>query len=318
MMEKHGRLKSVCAKKSKGYEIMSACERIERKILLLSFIAGALFSLVEFIMAITSRSQSVLMDAAYDASELIVIGLTLFLMPLFHKPLNEKHPFGYAQVESIFIIVKGLMMTSVTIGLSVNSIQLALSGGNAVNGRQISFFQIILGLISLMVLLTMCRHNRSVSSPTIDAEIKGWKIDVGYSLGMAVAFFLSTLLKNTPMAPILPYFDQIVAVGIVVFMLPEMLRMVAQAIRDVFLFAPEQEIVDTAKALTMQVLENYPFTPTFFDITRTGRRLWVAVYFCTSEPTLSMADLKAANEQLNAALDEAFDNCDGELIATAK
>ncbi len=297
---------------------MSACEKIERKILLVSFTAGVLFSLTELIMAIYSHSQSVLMDAAYDASELIVIGLTLFLMPLFHKPLNEKHPFGYAQVESIFLIIKGLMMISVTIGLSVNSIQLALSGGNAVDGRQISVFQIVLGLISAVVLYIMSRLNRSVSSPTIDTEIRGWKLDVAYSLGMAAAFFLSTLLKNTPLAPILPYFDQIVAVGIVVFMLPEMLRMIMQSIRDVFLFAPEQEIVDTAKELTMQVLKQYPFTPTFFDITRTGRRLWVAVYFTTSEPSVSMQDLKAANEQLNAALDEAFDNCDGELIATAK
>lgn len=62
------------------------------------------------------------------------------------------------------------MLLSVTIGLSVNSIQLALSGGNNVNATQISAFQLILGMISVLVLLVMRRLNRNISSPTADAE----------------------------------------------------------------------------------------------------------------------------------------------------
>ena len=63
-------------------------EKNERDILLLSFGAGVLFAITEFIFSIFSHSQSALMDAAYDASELIIIILTLFLVPLFHKPIS--------------------------------------------------------------------------------------------------------------------------------------------------------------------------------------------------------------------------------------
>ena len=63
-------------------------------------------------------------------SELVFIALLLFLTPLFHKPMSEKHPYGYFQVESIFVIIKGVMMLSVTFGISADVIGSALTGGN--------------------------------------------------------------------------------------------------------------------------------------------------------------------------------------------
>ena len=103
-------------------------ERKEKTILRLSFVAGLAFALVELIFAIYSHSQSALTDAVYDASELVFIALLLFLTPLFHKPVSEKHPYGYFQLESIFLIVKGVMMLSVTLGVVVEVIESALSG----------------------------------------------------------------------------------------------------------------------------------------------------------------------------------------------
>ena len=51
--------------------------------------------------------------------------------------------------------------------------------------------------------------SRKVYSPTVNAEILGWKLDVAYSLGMSIAFFIAKELKYTPLAFISPYFDQI-------------------------------------------------------------------------------------------------------------
>ena len=117
-------------------------EKKEKAILLLSFFSGLAFAVAEFIFAIYSRSQSALTDAVYDASELVFIALLLFLTPLFHKPVSEKHPYGYFQVESIFVIVKGVMMLSVTLGVSAEVISSALTGGNPVDATQVAIFQL--------------------------------------------------------------------------------------------------------------------------------------------------------------------------------
>ena len=92
-------------------------QKKEKQALWLSLTAGIVFAVVEFLFAIFTHSQSVLMDSVYDTSELIFIVLILYLTPLFYKPISESHPYGYFQLESIFLIVKGFMMISVTFGV---------------------------------------------------------------------------------------------------------------------------------------------------------------------------------------------------------
>ncbi len=145
---------------------------------MLSFLSGLLFAIVEFIFAIYSHSQSALTDAVYDASELVFIALLLFLTPLFHKPVSEKHPYGYFQVESIFVIIKIVMMLSVTMGVSAEVLDSALSGGNIVNNAQVSIFQCCLGVASIIIFLIMKRLSvtMGVSAEVLDSALSGGNI----------------------------------------------------------------------------------------------------------------------------------------------
>ena len=276
-------------------------EKKEKQILMMSFFSGLLFAIAEFIFSIYSHSQSALTDAVYDASELVFIALLLFLTPLFHKPVSEKHPYGYFQLESIFVIIKGVLDS-------------ALSGGNPINNAQVSLFQFCLGAASIIIFLLMKRLNRNLSSPTITAELLGWKLDIVYSLGMSLAFFLSRYLEKTPLGFITPYFDQIVAILVMVFMLPESIKVLWSAVRDIFLFSPDEEFINEVKALCGPVLEQYRFSPVFFDITRTGRHLWVAVYFKIDTGSLKVQDLSDALDSLNEKAREKFQECTCELI----
>ena len=289
-------------------------ERKEKTILRLSFVAGLAFALVELIFAIYSHSQSALTDAVYDASELVFIALLLFLTPLFHKPVSEKHPYGYFQLESIFLIVKGVMMLSVTLGVVVEVIESALSGGNPVNDLQVSLFQLCLGAASVVIYVIMRGVNKNSSSPTVEAELMGWRLDIGYSLGMSLAFFASSFLVKTPLAFIAPYFDQIIAVLVMVFMLPESVKMLWSSVRDIFLFSPDEELVEQIKQICTESMEDYAFSPVFFDITRTGRHLWIAVYFKVSSATLAVKQLKKATEEVNQKISSQLEECTCELI----
>ena len=289
-------------------------ERKEKTILRLSFVAGLAFALAELIFAIYSHSQSALTDAVYDASELVFIALLLFLTPLFHKPVSEKHPYGYFQLESIFLIVKGVMMLSVTLGVVVEVIESALSGGNPVNDLQVSLFQLCLGAASVVIYIIMRRVNKNSSSPTVEAELMGWRLDIGYSLGMSLAFFASSFLVKTPLAFIAPYFDQIIAVLVMVFMLPESIKLLWSTLKDIFLFSPDEELVEQIKQTCKDSLKEYSFLPVFFDITRTGRHLWVAVYFKVSSDTLAVEQLKKATEEVNQKISSQLEECTCELI----
>ena len=227
-------------------------------------------------------------------------------------------------------------MLSVTMGVSAEVLDSALSGGNPVNNAQVSLFQFFLGAASIIIFLLMKRLNRNLSSPTITAELLGWKLDIVYSLcigkeivdaplldwkldifysyGMSLAFFLSRYLEKTPLGFITPYFDQIVAVLVMVFMLPESIKVLWSAVRDIFLFSPDEEFINEIKALCGPVLEQYRFSPVFFDITRTGRHLWVAIYFKIETGSLKVQDLSDALDSLNEKAREKFQECTCELI----
>lgn len=289
-------------------------EQREKKILLLSFVSGLLFAVIEFIFAIYSHSQSALTDAVYDASELVFIALLLFLTPLFHKPVSEKHPYGYFQVESIFVIIKGVMMLSVTVGISADVIESALAGGNPVNRVQVSVFQLCLGILSIVIYLVIRHLTAGTTSPTAAAELLGWKLDILYSLGMSLAFFGSLFLQNTPLSALAPYFDQIIAVLVMGFTLPESVKVLWEAIKDIFLFSPNEDMVADIKALCGEVLQQYKFTPVFFDITRTGRHLWVAVYFQIESESLAVSALEQALRSVSEKIDTKFQDCTCELI----
>ncbi len=297
---------------------MDKTEKIEKIVLRLSFLLAVCFAVVEIIMALHTRSQAILFDAMYDSSELVVIGLTLFLTPLFYKPISEKHPFGFGQVESVFIIIKAFMMLAVTLGLSIAGIEIALSGGNVIDGKQISLFQLVMGIAAFIAYILLRKINKKIASPTARAEIMGWKLDVFSGLGMAVAFYASSFFVGTPLGFISPYVDSIVSLFIVIFMVPTFFKMILVSIKDIFLFAPESEIVEYVKQKADAILDEYNFAPDFYDITRTGRKVWVSIYFTVKTPTLKLQDLNAATNKINEELEKKLDDFFAELIVSTK
>ena len=81
-----------------------------------------------------------------------------------------------------------------------------------------------------------------------------------------------------------------------------------------FLFPPDEETVNQIKGICDGILERYEFEPVFYDITRTGRHLWVSVYFEIQDRALDVRDLKSAEAVVTKAVSEEFDNCSCELI----
>ena len=274
---------AVMPKRSRNQELQT-----EKRILQLSVFADVCFVVAELLFAFASHSQSVLMDAAYDGAEMLMMAAAVCLTPLFYRPISEKYPFGYAQVESVFTAVKSAMMLSVMAGLTVNVIQTMLSGGAHVAYGAVSMFQLLLGLVSLCILGVMYVGARKVASPILQTEWMAWRLDVLYSMGMAAAFFGAKVLKDTSLAWMAPYVDQVVALLVVAFALPGAAKMFFGAVKDIFLFAPDEKVLEQVKGICEPLLQAYGFEPVFYDVTRTGRRMWVSVDFHTEGDVLTL------------------------------
>ena len=99
----------------------------EKKAMTVSLYGNLFFVILELIMAVATGSQAVLLDAVYDGIEFFMLLPSDFLIPLLYKPSNEKYPFGPMQMETFFLVIKGITMTAVTVGLISNSIHIPVS-----------------------------------------------------------------------------------------------------------------------------------------------------------------------------------------------
>ena len=152
-------------------------EQQEERILRFSFLCSTFFTITEVAMAVVFHSYSILMDGIFDIADLILLGPFLVLVPLLYKPVTEKHPYGYSQLESVFLIVKYGILLFVIISMIGANIGVILEGGHTVDFNGVAVYEMLIGFLCLLVLLALKYLSRKFNSPTIEAEVYLWKQD---------------------------------------------------------------------------------------------------------------------------------------------
>lgn len=289
-------------------------ESREKRILFYSMIACSMFVLLEIVTSILTESQSVLMDAVYDGCELIIILISLKIVPLIYKPSSEKHPYGFNQLESVIVILKGVMMLSVASGLLLTNIQIFINGGKEVDYLSVALFEISIAIISFITVCILKKQNNNLNSPMIEVEIKGWIIDGICSFGMGVSFLLPEIIHSDLMDIISIHLDQIVTIILCICVLPYPIKLLIHALKDIFLFAPEETTMEIIREITENTLSDFYQNDLSYDVIRTGRKLWISIYFKPSKDCISINDLYKSQETLKLNLKKEFENIYLELL----
>ena len=293
-------------------------QKKERSAMSFSLFAGLFFALVEVIIALYTRSQAVLLDGFYDSVESVMIVISIGLIPLLYKPSNEKRPFGYLQVETLFVILKGCAMVTFTLGLIFNNIELVLSGGRHIPFGSIAYFELFAALLSIFVVSVLKRKNNKMSSPLVSIEIQEWKIDVVASLGMAAAFFCPLVFKGPLFENIMPYLDQLIAIVLSLCMLPTPIRAIITGLRDIFLLAPEEETVEEIRSIIDPLLSSYGYDDVYYDIVRTSRKFWISAYVSFDKDLISISKLADLQTKIIIALGKHYADFYFELLPEIK
>jgi len=206
------------------------------------------------------------------------------------------------------------MLTAVTIGLMLNNIQIILRGGNRLNFKNLAIFEFLAAIICLGILLYIIRLNKSLNSPLVKTEVNAWIIDSVASVGLFGAFLLPEIIRTEWMVNIAPYLDQAIAIVLAVTILPIPIKTVLHGLRDIFLLAPDGETVNMIKETGQKILEQYHIGYTVYDIIKTGRKLWVSIYFTSQNDMISIASIKRAHNELELELKKEFPDLYVELI----
>lgn len=281
-------------------------QKKEKSAMSVSLYGNLFFVVVELFMAIFTGSQAVLLDAVYDGIEFFMLLPSIFLIPLLYKPANEQHPYGYMQLETIFLVIKGTTMSAVTIGLISNNILFLIHGGRSISFDTVAYFELFAAVLGIVVYLLLRRKNKALNSPLIEAEMNGWKIDSVISLGMTAAFFLPAWLPFDWFRPVVPYVDPLITVILSLIMLPIPIRTVITAFRDLMLIPPEEETIQEIKDTVDPFISQCQAADTQYRIVRTGRKIWIMAYLYFEKDEISLSRVEQVEQQCIEALKEKY------------
>ncbi|MGM9879003.1 MAG: cation diffusion facilitator family transporter [Bacilli bacterium] len=286
----------------------------EKLILNISFVGSIAFLLAEILVAIITNSNAVFMDCVYDIADLIMIGPFLVLIPLLYKPETEKRPYGFSQIESLFILLKSGVLIGVTCFLIFDSLQTILSGGNEVDASVVAIFELLVSLTCVIMYFVLSKLSKKYTSPSIKAELYIWKLDSLSTLGVGVAFLIKLLLDRTDFSFIGPYIDPGIAIILAVLLLKEPIGLFVESLKNLVLFAPDSETSAKIRKICNKHMEKYNCYINFLDVIKTGRKIWVEIYFVIEKDLISIAKLKCLHKEILDDLSSEFDSLYVELI----
>ena len=286
----------------------------EKRIMDISFIGSILFMLAEGIMAYVTHSHSLLMDCIFDVTDLIMIGPFLVLVPLLYKPVTEKRPYGFSQVESLFIVIKYSVLLVVTVQLIWDNIMILFHGGRQVDAGMIAVFELGVWAGCVFIYLLLRHFSRRYESLTIKAEIYIWKLDIISSLGVSIAFFIQMGLQKTEWAHLAAYIDPFVAIVMACLLLVEPVKMIIINLKNLVLFAPDERIMREIRQIAEKYMDRVYYDIEFLDVIQTGRKTCVEIYLTSHNDMMNTRILHQLRNEIRTELREKFDQVYVELI----
>ena len=288
--------------------------KTEKRILNISFAGSVLFLLAEIFFAIWTGSKAILMDCVYDLADLVMIGPFMLLVPLLYKPVTEKRPYGFSQVESLFVLIKYCILLGIDTVLVINCIKTILSGGNEVDASTVAIFEIAISVGCVVMFIVLSRFQKRYSSPSIKAELFIWKLDALCTLAVGVAFIINLILGRTSLAFICPYVDPGIAVILAIALVKEPVEMILDSLRSLVLFAPEEETKAKLQEIAEEVLRKEGCEVTFLDLIKTGRKIWVEIYFLPVGNSVDLVKLRDMHREITDRAKSEFDSVGVELV----
>ena len=89
--------------------------KLEQIIMKISAMVGLAIGAMELVMFVMTDSQAILIDGLYDWMGVVIIISYIFIQPLLYRPVSEKTPYGYAQLETVFVLVKCSVLICMTV-----------------------------------------------------------------------------------------------------------------------------------------------------------------------------------------------------------
>lgn len=221
-----------------AYKKKSDKLKTEKRVLSVSLAGSILVAALEAFMAYFLHSKTILMDCVFACFDLVMMYPFIALVPYLYKPVSEKRPYGFSQVESLFVCIKYMIFLFVILNLIIENAKVLFGGGHTVDAGMLVGFELILNLFSIIIYFVLRHFSKKYASSIIKSELYMWKVDIMSTCSIMFAFAAQLFLQKTAGAIVIPYIDSSVAILIALFLLKEPIIQIIKNLKELILFAP--------------------------------------------------------------------------------
>lgn len=219
---------------------------VAKKVGIIGIIGNAFLFIIKIIVALISRSQSMLADSINSAGDIFASFMTWIGNKISSVPNDEDHNFGHGKAEYLFSMFISISMMLIAIKLLYDSVlSIVLS-----NKLTFSWILIVVCLITVIIKFALFIYTKKIYEKTenllVKANMEDHRNDCVITSFTTVAIFLTRYN--------IYWFDGVVGIGISIWIFIVGL----QLFRDSYNVLMDSSIDNKSKDVILSLIKSYP------------------------------------------------------------
>jgi cation diffusion facilitator family transporter len=241
---------------------------------------GALgMAILGIIFGMITPSDAILLDGFFSLINFVMAGATLWVSWLLQQPEDDYFQFGYDNFEPLVNLIKGFVITILSLFALLEAINALLNGGRPINTGLAVIYAIIAAGGCLIIALFQINIAKKTNSPLVRVDAKNWLIDGILSLTLGLAFGIVVFIKNTHAEWFLDYIDPTIVIVLVLITISIPIKIIISNLK-IFLFAaPNSEQRKRIKQLFTEAIIEIKYERYWLRMTQLGRNFYLHIYF---------------------------------------
>ncbi len=195
-----------------------------KRISLVGLIINIFLFVVKLALGIFGRSQALTADAFHSLSDFTTDLSIIFGVKYWHKPSDEKHPYGHQRIETIITLFVCAVLAGAAFSLGYNAI-ITLKGDQPGPPESITLIGAVISIVLKEFLYRWTlKIGKMEKSKAVIANAWHHRTDALSSLPVAAAILISVLNEK------LAFLDQVTALLVSVFILAVAYKLLKSAI----------------------------------------------------------------------------------------
>ncbi|MGI4985629.1 MAG: cation diffusion facilitator family transporter [Janthinobacterium lividum] len=250
----------------------------EPQVLLVSIWATFGMAAFGIVLGLAAGSQAIIFDGVFAVIDASMTVLSLFVARLLARDGSRRFQYGYWHLEPLVAAFNGSILLLLCLYAIVNGIRgLLTGGGGEVSLDGAAVYSVLVCAVCVALYLYQRRANRRLDSALIRIDMQSFMMSGCITIALFFGFAAAALVERWGWPQLRAYADSLVLLLLALGLLPLPVRIVASAMRDVFLIAPE-DLHRQVRQVVAAVVERHGLVGFKSYVAKSGRMHLVEIH----------------------------------------